>query len=389
MSAAARDTRRERLRADGYAIDHLCGERPQPAPEDLAGSIEGFIGFAQVPLGVAGPVRIRGALAQGDVMVPLATSEGTLVASFQHAFNVINRCGGAAAACTQAHTTRAPCFTLADLAQAAAFARWVPSQLEPMRAAAAGTSRYCRLLGLRSSVVGNTVYLVLEYATGDAAGQNMVTLATQAVCERLLGTMPATPVSWLVESAMSGDKRASAHAFLGARGRNASADVVVSSRTLGRYWRTDADGMVRCWEQATSGALQMGAIGLQGNVANAIAALFIACGQDVACVSEAVTAITRIERLGSGDLYASVTLPNLIVGTVGGGTYLPTAHECLAMLGCTGTGSASRFAEICAVVALAGELSIVGAMASGAFAGAHAAGGRKGRTSGSTDTPAA
>jgi hydroxymethylglutaryl-CoA reductase (NADPH) len=133
----------------------------------------------------------------------------------------------------------------------------------------------------------------------------------------------------------------------------------------------------------------MGAIGLQGNVANAIAALFIACGQDVACVSEAVTAITRFERLGNGDLYASVTLPNLIVGTVGGGTYLPTARECLTMLGCTGTGGASRFAEICAVVALAGELSIIGAMASGAFASAHASGGRKGRTASSTDTPAA
>ena len=389
MSAAARDARRERLRADGYGIDHLCGERPQPGPAELAGSIEGFVGFAQVPLGVAGPVRVRGGQVQGDVLVPLATSEGTLVASFQHAFNVINRCGGAAAACTQALTTRAPCFAFADLAQAAAFARWVPARLDAMREAAAGTSRFCRLQGLRSSVVGNTVYLVLEYATGDAAGQNMVTLATQAVCELLLAGMPAQPTSWLVESAMSGDKRASSHAFLGARGRNASAEIVIPARTLGRYWRADAEGMVRCWDQATAGAAQMGAIGLQGNVANAIAALFIACGQDVACVSEAVTAITRFERLGNGDLYVSVTLPNLIVGTVGGGTYLPTARECLAMLGCTGTGGASRLAEICAVVALAGELSIIGAMASGAVAAAHAAGGRKGRGAPGTDAPAA
>jgi hydroxymethylglutaryl-CoA reductase (NADPH) len=140
--------------------------------------------------------------------------------------------------------------------------------------------------------------------------------------------------------------------------------------------------MVRAWQQGTLGSMQTGSIGVQGNVANAIAALFIACGQDVACVSEATTALTRIEATATGDLYASVTLPNLIVGTVGGGTFLPTARECLAMLGCVGNGTAPKFAEICAVVALAGELAVVGAMASGAFADAHATGGRKGRGTG-------
>ena len=136
--------------------------------------------------------------------------------------------------------------------------------------------------------------------------------------------------------------------------------------------------------QAVAGAAQTGAVGLQGNVANGLAALFIACGQDVACVSEATTSITRFEVTATGDLYTSVTLPNLIVGTVGGGTFLPTARECLAMLGCAGTGTAAKFAEVCAVVALAGELSLIGAMASGASANAHASGGRKGRGTGDT-----
>jgi len=145
---------------------------------------------------------------------------------------------------------------------------------------------------------------------------------------------------------------------------------------------TEAATMVRAWQQGTIGSLQTGSIGVQGNVANAVAALFIACGQDVACVVEASTALTRIEATPAGDLYASVTLPNLIVGTVGGGTFLPTARECLALLGCTGPGTAAKFAEICAVVALAGELAVVGAMASGAFADAHASGGRKGRGTG-------
>jgi hydroxymethylglutaryl-CoA reductase (NADPH) len=138
--------------------------------------------------------------------------------------------------------------------------------------------------------------------------------------------------------------------------------------------------MERAWRQAVNGAAQTGAVGLQGNVANALAAVFIACGQDVACVAEATTALTRVERTPAGEVYASITLPNLIVGTVGGGTYLPTARECLAMLGCEGSGHARKFAEICASIALAGEIAIVGAMASGQFASAHASGGRKGVT---------
>jgi len=381
-SREARDLRRARLREEGCGIDALCGEAAELEPEKLAGSIEGFIGYAQIPLGVAGPVRIAGRHAEGDVWVPLATTEGTLVASLQHAFNVINRCGGARAGCTRQLVGRAPCFEFADLAIAMQVAEWLPSQFSAMQATAAGTSRYCRLQGQKISLLGNTVYLMLEYTTGDAAGQNMVTLATQAVCRALLPLMPAQPVSWLLESALSGDKRSSAQAFLGARGRNASAEIVIPGRTVNRYWRADAAAMVRCWDQAVAGAAQTGAVGMQANVANGLAALFIACGQDVACVAEATTSITRFEIKGEGDLYTSVTLPNLIIGTVGGGTFLPTARESLGLLGCQGNGKAARFAEICAVVALAGELALIGAMASGAFAAAHASGGRKGRGTG-------
>ena len=372
--------RRERLREDGFAIDSLVGAAPEPTPESLAGSIEGFVGFARVPVGIAGPVHVRGAHAQGDFFLPFATTEGTLVASFQHAFNVINRCGGAAALVSEQQVGRAPCFGFADVHEAGAFARWLPSQREGLAAVVATTSRYCRLIGLHTSILGNTVYVRFEFTTGDAAGQNMVTLATQVGCQWLLERMPAKPRSWLVESVLSGDKRASALSFRDTRGRNASAEVVLPAKAIARYWRADVDAFVRCWAHAQAGSAQTGAVGLQANVANALAAMFIACGQDVACIAEAVVAVTRAERTPSGDLYASVTLPNLIVGTVGGGTYLPTAQECLGLLGCAGPGKAAKFAEIVAVAALAGELSILGAMASGNFAAAHAAGGRKGRT---------
>lgn len=380
-SREAMVVRHERLRDAGFSIDQIagCGEEIEPA--SLAGSIEGFVGFARVPLGVAGPVQIQGMAAIGEFYVPLATSEGTLVASFQHAFNAINRCGGARALCSREQVGRAPCFEFANLSEAGVFAQWLPSVLPVLRDTVMATSRFCRLLRMQASIVGNTVYTVFEFSTGDAAGQNMVTLAAQAICKVLLEKMPAPPRSWLLESMLSGDKRPSPLPFSAARGRNASAECLIPAKQIERYWRTDAQNMARAWQQAVNGSAQCGTVGLQGNVANALAALFIATGQDAACVVEASTALTRVERTACGDLYASVTLPNLIVGTVGGGTYLPTAQECLALLGCVGAGKASKLAEICAVVALAGELAIVGAMAGGSFASAHAAGGRKGMTS--------
>jgi len=372
--------RHERLRDAGFSIDQISGGGEEIEPARLAGSIEGFVGFARVPLGVAGPVRIDGMAAVGEFFVPLATSEGTLVASFQHAFNAINRCGGARALCSREQVGRAPCFEFANLSEADTFATWLSSMLPALRESVVATSRYCRLLRIQASIVGNTVYTVFDFSTGDAAGQNMVTLAAQAICRQILAQTPVAPRSWLLESMLSGDKRASPLPFRAARGRNASAECLVPAKQVERYWRTDAQNMARAWQQAVNGSAQCGTIGLQGNVANALAALFIACGQDAACVVEASTALTRIERTNCGDVYASVTLPNLIVGTVGGGTYLPTALECLALLGCAGAGKASKFAEICAVTALAGELAIVGAMAGGTFARAHAAGGRKGLT---------
>jgi len=372
--------RRRRLSAAGYEIEQISGQGAEIAPEKLAGSIEGFLGFARVPLGVAGPIRIVGSAANGDFFVPFATSEGTLVASFQHAFNAMNRCGGAVAQCADSQVGRAPCFEFANLPQAAEFARWLAAGLASLQEITAGTSRFCRLLSAHTAIVGNTVYVLFEFSTGDAAGQNMVTLATQSVCAHLLANMPKPPVAWLVESMMSGDKRATPMAFRSTRGRNVSAEIVIPPKQVERYWRTEPAKMERAWRQAVNGAAQTGAVGLQGNVANALAAIFIACGQDVACVAEATTALTRVERTPANEVYASITLPNLIVGTVGGGTYLPTAHECLSMLGCAGGGHARKFAEICATVALAGELAIVGAMASGQFAAAHASGGRKGVT---------
>ena len=179
---------------------------------------------------------------------------------------------------------------------------------------------------------------------------------------------------------MSGDKKASAQSFLGVRGKKVSAEVRLPAKVVERHLHTTPQRMVDYWRMSALGGVMSGTIGVQGHYANGLAALFIACGQDAACVAEAAVGVTRFEPLGDGGLYASVTLPNLIVGTVGGGTRLPTTSECLRILDCEGDGKAARFAEICAAVVLAGELSIVGALCAGDFARAHRKLGRAGTT---------
>jgi hydroxymethylglutaryl-CoA reductase (NADPH) len=227
-----------------------------------------------------------------------------------------------------------------------------------------------------TQVEGNHVYLIFAFRTGDAAGQNMVTFCTAAICRDILARTPVQPRHWFLESNLSGDKKATALSFVQTRGRNVTAEVVLPRRLVTRGLRTTPERMEDYWKMSFVAGVQSGSIGVSGHIANGIAALFLACGQDMACVSEASVGITRMEVL-EGDLYCALTLPNLIVGTVGGGTVLPTARECLSILDCVGTGKAGRFAEICAATALAGEISIVGALCAHEFDRAHRELGRR------------
>ena len=187
---------------------------------------------------------------------------------------------------------------------------------------------------------------------------------------------PVKPQTWFVESNMSGDKKATHLSFQSTRGKKVIADVTISKELVSKYLHTEPEQIFKYWQMAIVGSLQSGSIGMQGHYANALAAIFIACGQDAACVSEASVGVTRMDVTKDGDFYVSISLPNLIVGTVGGGTHLPTARESLELLGCYGAGGARKFAEICAATVLAGEVSIAGALASGEFSSAHQAFGR-------------
>ncbi len=171
---------------------------------------------------------------------------------------------------------------------------------------------------------------------------------------------------------MSGDKKASSQSLQSVRGRKVSAEVRLPRKIVQRHLHTTPEKMVDYWRMSAVGGVLSGTIGVQGHYANGLAALFIACGQDAACVSEAAVGVTRFEVGTEGELYAAVTLPNLIVGTVGGGTSLPTQRACLEILGLAGAGHARAFSEVCAAVALSGEISIIAALAAGQFTRAHA-----------------
>ncbi len=375
---AGTETGAEAIAARWAAIPESAAARAVLAPDQAAGeiahyagNIENCIGAVRVPVGVAGPLRVNGLFAQGDYLVPLATTEAALVASCARGCGLITAAGGASAAVLGEAVGRAPAFLFDSLAEAGQFVAWVTGAADELAKVAEATTRHGRLIDLKVAIEGNHVYLLLEYVTGDAAGQNMVTIATEAVCRAIVETCPITPKTWFVEANMSGDKKASAQSFITLRGRKATAEVTLPPDLVRRVLHVEPDRLVECWRIGLLGAVMSGTVGAQAHFANPLAALFIATGQDAACVAEAAVGVTRFELTEAGGVYATVTQPNLIVGTVGGGTRLPSQAACLDLMGLKGTGKAQALAEVAAALCLAAELSIIGAMAAGHFTSAH------------------
>jgi len=356
---------------------YLIDEKPFGDLAALNGNIENYIGMARVPTGVIGPLRVVGSSAQGDFYVPLATTEGALVASYHRGARACLMAGGVTSICLLEGVQRSPVFKFENLADLGLFVAWLLPLVDKLKEIVGQTSRFAKLTDIKIQIEGNHLILTLEYHTGDAAGQNMVTICTDAVCQYLIAHCPTKPTLWFIEGNYSGDKKATALSFTNVRGKKVTAEIVLPKEIVNNVLKTTSELMAEYWRSSTVGIIQSGAIGAHGHYANGLAALFLATGQDVACVAEAATGITRMEVDKEGALYASVTLPNLVVGTVGGGTHLPTQRECLEMMDCYGTGNARKFAEICGALVLAGELSIAAALSAGHFTQAHQKLGRK------------
>jgi hydroxymethylglutaryl-CoA reductase (NADPH) len=352
----------------GSALHHLGHYSLDPGA--LAGNIENFVGVAQVPIGLAGPLLIDGEHADGEVYVPMATTEGTLVASYNRGMRLLASAGGVRTTVVDDRMQRAPVFVLADARAARAFGEWVADHFDDIRRAAEATTGNGRLLDIEQYSVGPLRYLRCNFTTGDAAGQNMVGRATLAACAWIKAHHPEQP-SFILSGAIDTDKKHSAINLMRGRGKRVVAEAVIPAEILAEQMRVTPQQLFRVRQYSQAGAFLAGAANNGAHAANGLAALFIATGQDVANIAESHAGITYTQVLDNGDYYWSITLPALIVATHGGGTGLPTQQECLAMLGCAGPGTVDRFAEICAATVLAGEVSLASAILAGEWVDAH------------------
>ena len=342
--------------------------------DEMRGNIENPVGAAQVPLAVAGPLLVRGEHARGSFYMPMATTEGALVRSYERGMVTLTKAGGATSRVLVDENRISPVFPFADVEQAHAFCSSLPELLPEIRRQAEATTRHGKLLRLEYRPVGRQAIVSFCFSTADAHGMNMIVRATDRACRWIVDNTAAD--RYQIFSGYNSEKRASGALFAGGKGKKVTAGARIPDRVLNAYLHVDAEQMLEMWRHTLTGHLQAGALGYNGHYANGLTAVFIACGQDVANVANSAVGITTFEPAGDGDLYASVTLPSLTVATVGGGTGLGTARECLEVLDCVGRGKALKLAEIVAATVLAGELSMGAAIASGEFVEAHEAYGR-------------
>ncbi len=339
-------------------------------PSATKGNIENFTGVAQVPIGFAGPIKVNGEHAQGEFLVPLATAEGTLVASYNRGIKVLNLSGGVMCTVVGDKMQRAPVFVFDDARQGRDFGRWIDEHMDEIREQAEATSSVAKLTYIDRYLSNRFVFLRFNYTTGDAAGQNMVGRATFAACSWILENAPNIRHFYL-ESNFATDKKASQVNIMRTRGKRVTAECVIPRDVLVQHMRVDPETLHFHSNVANVGAFMSGANNNGCHSPNGITAMFIATGQDVANVSESSAGILYTEVTPKGDFYMSLTIPSLIVATHGGGTALPTQRECLEILGCVGKGKVKKLAEIVAGVALAGEISLGAAISSLDWVSSH------------------
>lgn len=344
-------------------------------PADTAGNIENFIGVAQVPIGLMGPLLVNGEHAQGEFFVPMATSEGTLVASYNRGARLLREAGGAKVTVVDDAMQRAPVFIFSDAREARDFGVWVENNFEKIAEQAETTTSSGKLRDIQQFSAARMRYLRFNYTTGDAAGQNMVGKATFVACEWIKDNYPGIE-RYMLSGAMDTDKKHSQLNTLYTRGKRVVAEVTLPSTLIEKVMGVSGNALFKARAINQVGGLLAGSINTGAHSANGITATFIAMGQDVANVAESSAAVVYADLDDQGNYYFSITIPSLIVATFGGGTGLPTQKECLEMIGCSGSGKVRKLAEIIGATVLAGELSLMSAVLAGDWVTSHDALGR-------------
>ena len=277
------------------------------------------------------------------------------MASYNRGMRLLSEHGGVKCTAVESQMQRSPVFMCEDALAARRFGEWVDANLDGIRSAAEATTSVGRLKVIGQYAIGNLRYLRFNYATGDAAGQNMVGKATLAACQWIQSQHPDHP-NYLLSGNIDTDKKHSQMNTLVTRGKRVVAEITLKDAILKPLMGVTGKQLFHARQISQAGAFMAGSSNNAAHAANGITALFIATGQDVANVAESHAATTYCQLLDNGDYYWSITLTSLICATYDGGTGLPTQRECLEMLGCYGKGGALKFAEICAGVVLAGRL---------------------------------
>lgn len=347
-------------------LEHI-GRFSVPA-QQMQGNIEYPVGTCQIPVGVAGPLKMQGEHARGDFYIPLATTEGALVLTYSRGMRAIYETKGVRAKILRDVVHISPFFFIEDPDRIHSFPEWIHEHFDEIKRVAESTTRHGKLQIVRPLVTGMHVVLKFEYYTADAHGLNMVNKATEAACDFIA---ERTGTSYLLRSNYSSVKKVSFSNIYEGYGKAVFVDAVLSRAAL-KLLSVTPEEMCAYLRSCTHVGTFGGTTGVHAHTANAVTAMFIACGQDVADVSTSHVSMLSYDLVGrEKDLYASLYLPNLLVGTVGGGTGLPTQRESLELLGCYGTGKARKFAELVAATALAGELAVMAAVIRGTYVEAH------------------
>jgi hydroxymethylglutaryl-CoA reductase (NADPH) len=329
-------------------------------PQSMAGNIENLFGVAQIPIGLAGPMLINGEHANGEFYVPMATIEGTLVASYNRGMRVIRESGGIMTTVCGEAMQRAPTFVFRNAREARDFKDWLGENFDTIKAKAESTTSVGKLLEIEHYIAHNMVFTRFDYSTGDAAGQNMTGKATFVACEWIRQTYP-TLRHYMLSGGWDTEKKTSYVNSLKGRGRRVTAELTVPRQVLIDLLRITPEQMNHGYGIATLGAFMTGSSNNAAHPANGLAAMFMATGQDMANIAEANQCTVYAYMTRERDLHYSVTLPALIMATYGGGTNLATQKECLEIMGCYGQDKAYKLLEIAAAVVVAGELSLAAA----------------------------
>ena len=370
------DHTREMASQRAAFIEAMTGSKPAVVssytidPAMTNGNIENFIGTAQVPIGIAGPLTMVGEHAKGDFYIPMATTEGTLVASYSRGMRVISECGGARTTVVKHSMQRAPVFLFDNALEAREFGKWLNEHMDAIRGVVKATVDVPRLIEIERYHVANMLYTRFCYTTGDAAGQNMTGKATLYACEWIRANHPDKP-RYILSGNTDTDKKHSMMNMIQTRGKRVIAEFVLKREVAKELLRIEPAWLYKFRQIASVGTHLAGGAYSGAHAANGIAAMFIATGQDAANVAESHAGLNYGELLDNGDFYWSVTLPALICATYGGGTGLQTQRECLEMMDCYGSGKGDKLAEIIAAVVLAGDVSLSSAILAHEWVSSH------------------